>query len=145
MERRWWLSPAWVRREYAISDDPRRAEGGGYVSAVTGERIYSPFLVGYYGGALCLFRKPLDYDDEAVYAEWQAWKSAANRALHESLEPDYIDGYVPTPEQRLGSEGLEKSRRRFVDFITERLGPLQPIKVSDAGGERVPSPPGPSC
>ena len=141
MERRWWLSPAWVRREYAISDDPRRAEGGGYESAVTGERLYSPFAVGFHDGALCLFRKPPDYDDAAVYAEWQAWKTAARKSAHETLVPDYIDGYVPTPEQRLGPEGLEKSRRRFVDFITERLGPLGLIKESDAEGESAPSPP----
>ena len=131
MERRWWLSPAWVRREFAISDDVRRAKGGGYVSE-SGERVYSPFFVGYVDGSLCLLRKPPDYDDEAIMREWRQHQLQARAALHESTKPDYIDGYRPTPEQRLGPDGVEASRKRFVDFITERLGPLR--KYSDTDG-----------
>jgi len=46
MELRWWLAPCWARAKFPASNlDLRRAEGGGYVSRVTGELAISPYLV----------------------------------------------------------------------------------------------------
>ena len=45
--RRWRLAPQWVREAFDYEDDPRRAEGGGYVSRLTGEKHPSPYqLIG---------------------------------------------------------------------------------------------------
>lgn len=120
MERRWWLSPAWVRRQFALSDDPRPAKGGGYVGS-DGERVYSPFLVGFIDGRLSIVRKPLDYDDEKVRREWREHQAEIRQQVYRAWLPDYIDGYEPTPEQRLGPEGLAESRKRFIEFVTEGL------------------------
>lgn len=119
-ERRWWLSPAWVRRAFALSDDPRPAKGGGYVGA-DGYRMYSPFLVGFIDGRLCVVRKPPDYDDEKVRLEWQAYQRQVKQKMYESWLPEYVDGYRPTPEQRLGPKGLEASRKSFIEFVAERM------------------------
>ncbi|MGY4879708.1 hypothetical protein ACLUEY_17740 [Vreelandella aquamarina] len=44
-ERRWWLSPTWVRRAWPVSDDPRPSPGGGWASRVTGTWLSSPYRV----------------------------------------------------------------------------------------------------
>jgi len=45
-ERRWWLSPGWVRKAWPCpSDDPRPAPGGGWVSRLTGAWLSSPWRV----------------------------------------------------------------------------------------------------
>ena len=44
MERRWWLSPRWVRDAFPIEDDPRRVRGG-FLSLTTGEFVASPWRV----------------------------------------------------------------------------------------------------
>jgi hypothetical protein len=41
--RRWRLLPQWVREAFDFEDDPRRAEGGGFVSRRTGEIRGSPY------------------------------------------------------------------------------------------------------
>lgn len=44
-ERRWWLSPTWVRKAWAPALDPRPAPGGGWASRVTGQWLSSPYRV----------------------------------------------------------------------------------------------------
>jgi hypothetical protein len=43
--RRWRLLPQWVREAFTFEDDPRRAEGGGFVSRRTGEIRGSPYVL----------------------------------------------------------------------------------------------------
>lgn len=44
-EKRWWLSPKWVREGCEIEDRPFRASGGGFVLRATGEILSSPWAV----------------------------------------------------------------------------------------------------
>lgn len=44
-ERRWWLSPSWVRQAWGPDLDPRPAPGGGWASRVTGTWLSSPWRV----------------------------------------------------------------------------------------------------
>lgn len=42
-ERLWWMCPAWLRAKWGQEHRPKRAEGGGWVSRLTGEVIKSPW------------------------------------------------------------------------------------------------------
>ncbi len=56
-ERRWWLAPRWVREGCAISDDPIKRRGGGFLLRGTGEVLQSPWCVigfGASGVRVCL-------------------------------------------------------------------------------------------
>lgn len=57
-ERRWWLSPSWVREQVPIEHRPfRNPVGGGFVARVTGELLPSPYrVVGIAGGFVRLVR-----------------------------------------------------------------------------------------
>ena len=52
MERRWWLSPLWVRDKWQAADDVHRAPKGGFVSRVTGEWEPSPWIVVKINGSI---------------------------------------------------------------------------------------------
>jgi hypothetical protein len=43
-ERAWWMSPAWVRDRWTQEHRPCRAQGGGWMSRLTGELIASPWM-----------------------------------------------------------------------------------------------------
>lgn len=50
-ERAWWMCPAWLREKWGQEHRPKRAEGGGWVSRLTGEVIASPWrMVGIVQG-----------------------------------------------------------------------------------------------
>jgi len=126
MEKRWWLSPAWVRRAFAISDDPRPVPKlGGYYSRATGEYVQSPFCVGYVDGTLSLQRKPVGYDGAAVRERWRAYQVETRRAIADAVHKAMLRGrdWFVQPDDLQPVE-LEKSRKRFVDFVTEHLGEL---------------------
>lgn len=54
-ERRWWVSPSYVREEFGESANPFRAEGGGWINRETGEIMPSRYgLVGRSGRTLRL-------------------------------------------------------------------------------------------
>lgn len=42
-ERAWWMCPAWLRAKWSQEHRPKRAEGGGWMSRLTGEVIASPW------------------------------------------------------------------------------------------------------
>jgi hypothetical protein len=44
VERAWWMSPAWVRERWSREHRPCRAQGGGWMSRLTGELIASPWM-----------------------------------------------------------------------------------------------------
>jgi len=58
MERRWWMSPAYVRGWWPqINDDVRRAVGGGWVSRITGEWRASAYrILGFCNGRVRIKR-----------------------------------------------------------------------------------------
>lgn len=62
-ERRWWLSPTWVRRAWPSSDDPRPAPGGGWASRITGSWLSSPYRVVIEGARVFIVPRTLG-------AEW---------------------------------------------------------------------------
>jgi hypothetical protein len=45
IERRWWLSPLWVRKHTGNIRDVGPVEGGGYCDRTTGEVIFSPYVI----------------------------------------------------------------------------------------------------
>lgn len=48
------MAPAWVREMFEESDEPRRAEGGGWVSRISGDWLPSPWEVRFIGGNIQL-------------------------------------------------------------------------------------------
>jgi hypothetical protein len=58
-ERAWWMLPRWVRDYWGIEDKPRRVEGGGFASLITGEWKPSPWLVEIMAGKVLVRRAPL--------------------------------------------------------------------------------------
>ena len=59
-EKRYWLSPKWVRDVCDISDDPARIPGGGFVLRSTGEYLRSPWLVVSIEGILSIVKVTYD-------------------------------------------------------------------------------------
>jgi len=56
IERRWWLSPRWVRSAFPTICDLFRPEGGGFINRQTGEFCASPWMVCRINGAICLIK-----------------------------------------------------------------------------------------
>lgn len=57
-DRTWWNLPKWVREVWKISDRPRPALGGGYVSRVLGDWLPSPWeLIGFEAGKVLIRKK----------------------------------------------------------------------------------------